>query len=335
MIKTIVSITTLFAILTSLVGYTADFQRPFEKFADKYYQMLVEKKFDELDQIAKESEQKNLSISDGQPQLAALYGGVAGCLSSGCRNRLSEAQWQDRFKLLLSWREQYPKSIIAEIALASYFVEHSWSIRGQGYSGSVKQEAWKPFYESMEIARKKLDESSAAAKENPGWYSAMLSVGLAQKWPKERFDAIFKAGIEKHPLYLPLYFNASAFFAPRWYGSPTELKIFIENAVNATRAQLGETLYARLNWSLWTHEMFKNNQADWQRMKAGFERMVNDYPDPWNFNNFGKFACLAQDNATVLEIAKKIGDQPIERAWWDDAANFKRCVDQAYQATMK
>lgn len=327
--KSLVRAAAVLSIAVSTYGYAAGIERPFEKAADKFYQMLVEKKFDELERIANESQQQNKSISDGQPQLAALFGGVAGCLTNGCQNWLSETQWQDRYRLILAWKEKYPKSIPAEVAHASFFIEHGWAIRGQGYADSVKEDAWLPFRESMERARKILELSSPAAKNSPGWHSAMLSVGLAQGWPVEQFDKVYRAGIEKHPLYLPLYFNASAYFAPRWHGSPTELRQFVEGAVHATRAQLGETLYARLNWSLWTREMFANSQTDWGRMKNGFERIIADFPDTWNINNYAKFACLAGDMTTLLKLAKKIGDQPLESAWWGSKQYYDRCVAMA------
>lgn len=314
--------------------YASSLERPFEKAAQQYYQKLIERQFDELERVADESRKNNVTISDGQPKLAAIYGGVAGCLSSGCYNRLSEAQWQDRYQLLLEWRKKAPQSVTAEIALASFFIEHAWAIRGQGYANTVRSEAWPGFHESMEIALKHLEGATPAAKNDPGWYAAMLAVGVAQGWKIERFEHIYKKGTEKYPLYLPLYFKASSYFAPRWYGAPATLRAFIEKSVAATRSQLGETLYARLNWSLWTQEMFKNGQADWPRMKTGFERIVADYPDPWNVNNFAKFACLAGDRATIISLLDKIGDRPIEAAW-GTIQYYHQCVDYAIKARSK
>jgi len=301
-------------------------ERPFEKTAWEYYQMLLSRQFDDLERVADESRKSNAAIGDGQPRLAALYGGLAGCLSSGCSNRLSEEQWQERHRLLLEWRKTRPQSVTAEIAMASFFIEHAWAIRGQGYANTVKSETWPAFRESIAAARKKLEEAGPAAKNDPGWFAAMLEAGVAQGWPTEQFERVYKEGKLKHPLYLPLYFNASSYFAPRWYGSVSELRAFIDESVAATRSQLGETLYARLNWSLWTRDMFRNGQADWGRMKAGFDRMVTDYPDPWNINNFAKFACMAGDSRTVLALAKKIGARPIEAAWGGSTQYYNQCI---------
>lgn len=316
---------------TSAVGFV----RPFEAAAQEYYHLLLEEKYSTLEKSAKESRLNNLSISDGQPKLAAIYGGLSGCLSSGCQDRLSEQEWQERLRLLLVWREKHPESVTAEIAHAGFFVEHAYAIRGKGYANTVKADLWPLFYKSMETARGLLEGASPAAKNDPGWYAAMLQVGVAQHWPVDKFHEVYARGKKQVPLYTPLYFAASSYFSPRWYGSTQELKKFIEDAVNATHPQIGETLYARLNWSLQTPTMLRDGQAEWPRMKAGFERIMADFPDSWNINNFAKFACWAKDYSTALGLAEKIGDRPIAAAWSGNPDNYRVCLEQARHAMQK
>lgn len=304
--------------------------RPFEATAQGYYQQLIEQKYDQLENSASESRRNNLTINDGQPRLAAIYGGLAGCLSSGCRNRLSESEWQERLRLLSEWRTRNPESVTAEIAQAKFYVEHAYALRGQGSAKTVRPEAWPLFNKSMETARTLLESTSRAAKQDPEWYASMLSVGVAEGWPLEKFNSVYAEGKMNASQYLPLYFNASAYFSPRWRGSAPELRKFVEDVVAATRSKLGETMYARLNWNLPTNTMFSDGQADWKRMKTGFERIVTDFPDPWNINNYAKFACLAQDRSTLLKVAEKIGDQPIEAAWWGSADNYRQCIAMAH-----
>lgn len=74
-------------------------------------------------------------------------------------------------------------------------------------------------------------------------------------------------------------------------------------------------MYARLNWAEYHPQMFENGQADWERMKAGFMRITRDYPDPWNFNNFAKYACMAEGVSTLKMTLEKVGNSPIEDAW--------------------
>jgi hypothetical protein len=65
-------------------------------------------------------------------------------------------------------------------------------------------------------------------------------------------------------------------------------------------------------------------------MKSGFERMISDYPDPWNVNNFAKFACIAGDGATLFRLTERIGDRPIMAAW-QSAEYYGQCVSYAKQ----
>jgi len=309
--------------------------RPFEAAAQEYYQILLKGKYDDLERFAAESRRKNLSISDGQPRLAAIYGGLAGCLTSGCRNRLSESEWQERLQLLSAWRKIRPESVTAEMAQAKFYVEHAYAIRGQGYANTVQPDAWPLFYKSMETAHALLDKASSGVKQDPEWYATMLDIGVAEAWSPDKFSNLYSQARSNAPLYIPIYFNASAYFSPRWHGSAPDLRKFIEDAVDNTRQKLGETLYARLNWNLTSNTMFTDGQADWQRMKTGFERIVADFPDPWNINNFAKFACLANDGITVLKIAEQIRDEPIEAAWWGSADNYRKCVANARLTTQK
>lgn len=322
---------TLILVLTSsfkTAAFSQAFERPFERAAYDYHRLLVERKFSELENIAKVARTRATTLSDGQPVLAAIYSGIAGCLSSSCAHKLNESEWQERHKLLVQWRESAPESVTAEIALAQYFIEYGWSIRGSGAAQSVKPAAWPAFHKNMIYALALLERATPAAKNDPGWYAAMLMVGLSEGWKPDRILQIYKQGTANHAWYLPIHFNASAYFSPRWYGSPMLLRRFIEDAVKITEAQLGPSLYARLNWSLWTAEMFSNGQTSWPLMRAGFQRLTSDYPDPWNYSHFAKFACIAGDRATLRDAAKKLTGKPRERAW-GSLEYYRQCLEYA------
>jgi hypothetical protein len=64
-------------------------------------------------------------------------------------------------------------------------------------------------------------------------------------------------------------------------------------------------------------------------MKAGFERIVKDYPDPWNINNYAQFACRNEDWAAVSALSERIGSKPVMRAWFDNASYYEGCIRTA------
>jgi hypothetical protein len=326
------------AFLLCLVSGTAQADSPFQNLAGMYYQLLLSGKTDLLEQMAAREREHNSKTGDGQPMLAAVYAGLAGRVTSGgCTTQLTPQEWDRRGELLAEWRKTNPSSVTAEIAYASFYVEKAWAIRGGGYANSVEEEAWAPFKDNIETGRKMLEKASSAARADPGWYATMLTVGLSQGWEVDRFDALYREAQRRHPRYLPIYFAAAAYHSSRWYGSEKELRAFVEQAVTSTSSVLGESLYARLNWALWTRDMFVNGQADWSRMQAGFERMVADNPDDsWNLNNYAKFACLARDRKTLSSILTRIGLQKDTSAWEGVAPDFYEvCSAFAMQSSAK
>jgi hypothetical protein len=189
----------------------------------------------------------------------------------------------------------------------------------------VSEEAWTLARQRIEEARVALEALDPAAKEDPGWADAMIDLALWQGWPRERFDALYEAAAAKHADFLSLHFGYENYYEPRWYGSPELRRRAIDRVVERTRATMGETMYARLQWaSARSSDMFNNGEADWSRMKSGFERMTKDYPDAWNMNNYARFACWAGDWVTVARLSASIGEKPVDAAW-TDTGEYYRC----------
>lgn len=310
----------------------AQHYRPFQRESDTYFRLLMQQRFEDIERAAVEARTSAKVISDGQPVLAVVYGGTAGCLTQGCRSD-SDERWAARGQRLEEWVRLHPSSITARVALASFPIEDGWYARGGGYANTVTEEGWSLFRRRIEDGRLALERLDEAAKADAGWSFAMLEVGLAQRWPRERFEALYEKAARAHPYYIPIHFAASAYYAPRWYGSAAALRAFIERAAARTASRWGDTLYARLNWSLWSRSMFEDGQADWPRMKSGFDRILKDHPDPWNLNNYARFSCHAGDVKTMARLAEEIGDKPIVPAWYGDHRYYESCRTHARRMT--
>jgi hypothetical protein len=298
--------------------------RPMQRATDEYQALLMQRAYGNLERAAADAHTSASLTDDGQPRLAAIYSGTAGCI---CGNQLTEELWKIRGERLREWRDQYPKSVTARVALASFPLRYGWFLRGGGYSNTVSPDTWKQFANQVEAARNALNDLDADAKNGPGWFGAMLDVAIAQTWPRDRFNALYEQAAHEHPDYFPIYFAGASYYSPKWQGSIEDLRTFIERAADATRSKMGETLYARLTWS--ETYAFDAGRADWKRIKAGFERIVKDFPDPWNINNYARFACMAQDWPTVERLAVQIGDKPVAMAWYGDQRHYSRCRQAA------
>lgn len=303
--------------------------RPMLRAADKYFASLMSGDFSRLERTAEAARSKDLRIEDGQPVLAALYEGTAGC---ACATSLTDELWQLRRSRLQAWRSQFPSSLTARVALASFSVYYGWFARGNNYASAVSPDGWKLFEERVEAGRIALEALDASAKHDEGWYATMISVALAQHWPAQRFDALYDEATRRHPGYLPIQFNAANYYAPQWYGSKEAYIRFVDHAVKLVGAQFGTELYARLNWSQGSNTMFEDGTADWNRMRKGFEQIVRAYPDAWNVNNFARFSCLAGDWTTMTMLAQKIGEAPVPMAWYNDARIYFACRAEAAQS---
>ncbi|HZE58980.1 MAG TPA: hypothetical protein VE085_00295 [Burkholderiales bacterium] len=304
--------------------------QPLQRARDEYMAMLFSRSYDRLDEAARQAREKSLTTSDGQPLLGAIYTGAAGC---ACGNQLTRELWRLRKERLLEWRKRNPSSVTPQLALAMYPLAYGWFERGGGYGNTVNGEAMQAFAAGAEESRLALLALDAEAKADPGWFSAMLDVALAQGWSHQDFDALYQQAIAKYPEYIPFHFAGANYHSPRWYGSEEEIQRFVDQATTLTHERLGETLYARMNWLMASDEMFRTRQVEWKRMKAGFERMTKDYPDAWNVNNFAHFACMAGDMATVRSLLVTIGDKPIAKAWWNGLDYYAACRRYAESAS--
>lgn len=297
--------------------------RPMQRETDNYLALLMSRSYDKIDSAADEARKRGTTMSDGQPLLAAIYSGIAGC---PCGNQLNEELWLVRKQRIEEWLKRNPSSVTAKVSLAAFPLKYGWMARGGGYANTVSDDAWKLFRERVEEGRRSLEAADQATKQDPGWYEAMLDIAVSQGWPRDKLEAIFEQGVAKHPDYLPLYFHRANYYHPKWHGSHDELRRVVDDSVKRTRPRMGETLYARLYWGTTSdQQMFQPGFAWWPFMKAGFERLVKDYPDRWNVNHFAKFACFAGDSATFSEVAKGIGNDPIVAVWWGNPEVYYQC----------
>jgi hypothetical protein len=199
--------------------------RPMQRAAEEYEELLFTRSYRNLEAASIEAHSPSSVIGDGQPRLAAIYGGTVGC---ACGDSQSDVRWNLRGERLLEWRKNYPNSVSAKVAVASYPVELGWRARGSGYASTVKPEAWKEFYKYLDEARDALNGLDEDAKNDPGWFVAMLTIANARQWPSDQYEALYEKAQRKHPDYLPIYFVAANHYSPKWSGSIEELQRFID-----------------------------------------------------------------------------------------------------------
>jgi len=298
--------------------------RPFEAEQERFRMMLVQGQYDELERWARKSEDLGERISDGQSLHAALMAGLRMGLPCSKAMDLDRMMAAEGYRSRLAeWAARYPASRTAQLASALAPLSSAWAVRGTGYASSVNDGAWPIFEENLAKARKALESVPDGVRADPAWYAAMLEILKLQSAPEAEYEAVLDKGAASYPDYEMIWFEAGSYYAPKWGGDAAKVRALAERAANATRARLGETMYARVQWSSADAAMFRSGQADWARMKEGFERMMRDYPDNWNANNFGRFACRAHDSDGLRKAFAHI-DKPIPGVW--DVIPYETCA---------
>jgi hypothetical protein len=69
-------------------------------------------------------------------------------------------------------------------------------------------------------------------------------------------------------------------------------------------------------------------------MRAGFDRIVKNFPDPWNLNSYARYACMAEDWLAMERLARQIGDKPV-MAWYGKQEHYLTCRQYAKDALNK
>lgn len=315
-------------------GYDPDSPRPLEREAGRIQSLLMADRFAELEEIDARS-RKAAVISDGQPLRGVLMAAVAAqhldCVRGQNEMRLEQLRmFRTKAK---AWRGAFPASETPRLVEAMYPVREAWIVRGGAYAHKVPAEAWAGYRAHVESARNGLDALPKTVKKDPAWHVFRLEVARLQSEPREHYRRRLEESLGLHPAYLPLYFEAAQAYSPEWGGTPEDLAKFIERSATRNESSLGEVLYARLKWYGWSRGMFVDGTASWPRMKSGFERMTSTYPDAWNVNNFAKFACMAEDSATLRELIQRLQGAVVLQAW-NSMTYYQHCLEVSKRAVL-
>jgi hypothetical protein len=270
-------------------------------------------------------------------KLTAVYIGIEQAINNETAGHDFEPLFGAVEHKVQRWIALEPKSPAAQLAYAHALVRHAWRMRGGGYASTVTPDGWKAFRTDVEKTRRYLEKTKAIAAIDPHWYEMMLKVANWQSWDDKRFGAMFDAAIAREPLFYQTWFAAVEYFLPKWQGNTHDVELFAQLAVLKTAATERTGMYARIYWyasqTQFGDDIFHDSLANWPTMKLAFDDVVARYPDAWNYNNYGKFACLARDKKSTNAMLAKIGDQPIAEAW-DSPGLIKNCRAWAASGTI-
>jgi hypothetical protein len=290
---------------------------------------LLEGRFESIDEMAKQMQLQRSRLADGRWELPF----VTSAFVWNIKPRDSSA-WETRLQQIDRWIARTPKESTPYLAKAAVLISYAWDARGAGWAETVRNEDWPVFTGRLTAAQHVLEESAAISKTSPIWYDAMQTIALGLSWPENKYSEIFNEAVQREPTYYVFYFNAARYYLPRWHGNDGDVARFVDAAVGGTRDTEGETLYARIYWSLlWAYEdyTFLPGRANWSRMRQGFRDILRVYPDNWNINAFAFYACMAEDWPTYLQAAQQMSSA--EPRLWGFGLSPEECSQQGHPSS--
>lgn len=301
--------------------------------ADIARALIRARRFDDLRIQTDIALRDNLRLADGSSTLRAIYAGLA-FERSTMAGPPTQVYWDSLDRVLAEWRIHSPSAVMPELLTATALISRAWHARGTRFAKEVTEAQWKEHFALLDQAEQRLGTMRPETKAHPEWTLAMLEIGIAKNWDVERFLRVLREGIERHPLYEPLYLAGAVRFAPQWGGSTELLKVYAQQMRDAMGPRHGEIMYTRIYSVTWYPTMFTEGEVDWPRMRAGFQRLIEAYPAQFNYNQYARFACLAGDGPAFQEANRNIGEQMMA-AWGPNLAPYLDCVTKAQNGTLQ
>ncbi|MEO6171751.1 MAG: hypothetical protein ABIP02_01400, partial [Arenimonas sp.] len=178
--------------------------------------------------------------------------------------------------------------------------------------------------------KKYLLEHESISKQDPEWFRQMLTITRVEENGDERkHREYFDKAVKQYPDYYPVYFTAAVFYLPKWKGSEESFDQFAKYAGSKLDSRQAKNIYSRIYWAEICSECgdrdVSNWRAHWSDLEAGFDEIINEYPDQWNINSYAHISCMAYEQEKTLQLMEKIISPPMPEAW-SGQFNYQYCA---------
>ena len=294
--------------------------------------LLAEEKFEDLEQIASRLREEKSRSSTAEWQLSNFYMYLSDTWP------VPESSKEDSLQNLINrWIELKPESITPRIVLAKAYVSLAWEARGTGFSDTIMPEMQKRFDENLKMAEKVLLEAENLKDKDPELYNTLMIANFGLGKRPSDVEPIFLKGIGVEKGYHALYLTMANYLQPKWFGGQGEIEEFADKAVNLTREQEGESLYAIVaqvaipKYSEANPDAFLKFNFSYDRIKKGFEDILQKYPkSDYYLNTYCFVAAIHKDKDTATHLFEEIGANWNQRAWCFES-HYKKYYDWAYK----
>ena len=206
------------------------------------------------------------------------------------------------------WSLAYPLSTLSAVGLAEINLARAQSPEILKIDGAKAQDDF------AESARRTL-ENVPIDRRTVTLYLALMRTATLQGWGAKRFDQLMTEAASKFPNHPLIYRRATVHYLPKNGGSPAEIEKIAQFAVDKTKAQDGDSMYAHVydevilgQGRMWG-EAQRRTYFSWPKMRKGLGDIHSRFPDKWNLNRFAQHACLVDDLVTLSALLGQIGSE--------------------------
>jgi len=302
-----------------------------EKYLDHVQELLQERQFDQLDQLAAAERSSKARFPGGGWKLRTLYIGLAE-FPAGVK--ATDQEWTSRTETLKLWIQQKPNSITPRVALAEAYIAYAWQARGNGYADKVTENGWKSFDEGIKLAKTTLEEAASLKEKCPQWFNAMQSVALAQGWSKVQASKLLEQAIAFEPSYYYYYNQFANYLLPKWYGEEGETEQFADAISSRIGGKEGSIIYFEIAARIGCHCSNEDllPKMSWEKMQQGYAALEKEYgTSSHTLNLFAYMAVKMMDAQVAQQTFAQIGDN-WEKETWRSRSYFEQSKAWASQA---
>ena len=275
----------------------------------------------------------------GMWELSAFYD----TLANQSQLKRDPAYWRTRLALAAAWRKQFPQSVAARLFEVDINLQRTKAYRGTTDFAAVSAADRAEVMQASSAAMKLLEESKAHAAKarDPRWYQAMLGVlPYTSEFSQVTMKRFLDEGRALYPAYHGIYETAAFYAEPRWHGAPDaddQIAREASNLAGDEQPSMYARIYRYLDQNYYHGKIFEVSHADWPTLRTSFAHLARQYPDAWNLNAYGYYACLAKDYGTMHDVVQRPGFEPLEQVWGDGGLTiYDKCmkhgVDPAFES---
>lgn len=297
-------------------------------FKQQVQQLLVEKRFDELEKMAEGFLVNKDRFPSGKWKLYYYFTAIKASIS-----KRDIAGYLKRVGLIEQWIGKYPDSAMAKIALMDVYTGLAWAYRGAGYGNTVSKKGKADFRATLEKVIAMGNRLRVKNIKNPHLYRSLIAASNGLGVDRKSLEKLAMESSEIDPLYYPVYFPVMIGLLPRWGGKRGEIERFANRVARLADPETGLEMYFRVIRNIKDtikDRRYRRFHFDWRKIDKGFQNYQKKYTaHDQDYHLMAKLACLHGEREAAKQYfsltdgqwnyaAKEIWGKP------DFLAQFKR-----------